>query len=230
MNRQQTLQAPPCLEHLGWRYFAQGSYNFAYISQCGQYVLKIPKNNQQYSEDPRRSLEVFCEIHPEWADETKMFHYHQFTGWIMPYFQGRNAHDSEISKKLIDIYQRTSRIILDASSNQNFICTPYDEVICIDVGFAFRIQSSLRYNASDTSLIQWSHFKNRYNYDFFVHEQNKLHFPQTMRPSKHFFFYKPICPILLPVILSLTSHMLRNISLTAMTRVINYPIKNLRKY
>lgn len=172
------VHAHPQLNHLGWNYFSEGSYNFVYLSACKQLILKVPKEHHRYTEQPQRAIKVFSEIHPEWAHQTKMFQYMHLQGWIMPYFIGRPANDAEVAKQLIHIYQRTGRIVLDAPSKQNFICTPFDEIICIDVGFAFRIQSNLVHSVSHTSLVQWSSFKNDFNH-FFLRPYNMTNFQQT---------------------------------------------------
>lgn len=139
-------------------------------------------------------MQIFREIHPEWAHETQLFEYQHLKGWIMPYFIGRTATDAEISQKIIDIYQRTGRIILDAPVKQNFICTPYDEVICIDVGFAFQIYSNPRREPSFTSLNQWQNFKHQFNYDFFHRSQKNPFFSQTVHTIKSLIFLQKHLP------------------------------------
>ena len=56
-------------------------------------------------------------------------------GWVCPFVAGEPATSIEIHLALIDIYNASGRIVLDALSPNNFLKIA-KEVICIDVGFA----------------------------------------------------------------------------------------------
>jgi hypothetical protein len=151
----------------GWQFLGEGAFNTAYQSMCGQFVLKIPRPKGKDTEDPERSVQIFCEIHPEYAQHTQLIKIGPYTGWQMPYFKGREANDHEITKKLIDIYVKTGRIVMDAPSKDNFICTDAGEVICVDVSFAFRLHTNLWRRASFSSLELWKNYEHQYKNHFF---------------------------------------------------------------
>jgi hypothetical protein len=178
----------PELFSLGWHYLAEGSFNYAYRSQCKNFVLKVPKIKYPVTEDAERSLRIFQEIHPEYQEQTQLFSHNSHKGWILPYIYGREANDKEISKKLVEIFQKTDRVVIDAPVRNNFICTYDGKVVCIDVGFAFRFYPTLRHTPSQTSLEQWALLKDEYNHSFFQRYHFTSNFPQTLATIKSLIF------------------------------------------
>lgn len=157
----------PEVLQLGWKFLDEGAFNTVYRSPCGHYVLKIPKYKGKYTEDPHRCVKIFCEIHPEYAYLTTVVEIGPYIGWQMPFFKGREATDKEIVRKLIDIYAATGRIVMDAPAKSNFICTYDDKVICIDVGFAFRLHQHLQRKPSVASLALMKNYEHQYQHHFF---------------------------------------------------------------
>ena len=135
-----------------------------------------------------RSLRIFTEIYPEYDEKVQLFNHESYQGWVMPYIQGREANDQEIAKALVDIFQRTGRIVLDAPAKNNFISTFDGKIICIDVGFAFRLKPTLKHSASQTSLNEWSLFKSEYQNHFFQRPYLKAYYPQTIAIIKALLF------------------------------------------
>lgn len=70
-------------------------------------------------------------------------------GWIAPYLGSTPASDEQIAEKLIEIYQRTRNILLDACGSMNFLVYEH-ETICVDVDQSMRRGSI----ASDNYLNQ----------------------------------------------------------------------------
>lgn len=167
-SKYHSIQNPhPEVQQLGWEFLDEGAFNTAYKSPNGQLVLKIPKYKGNDTEDPHRSVKVFCEIYPEYAYLTHVLEIGPYIGWQMPFFKGREATDREIVRKLIDIYAITGRIVMDAPAKSNFICTDDNKVICIDVGFAFRLHHHLQRKPSVGSLTLMKNYEYQYQYHFF---------------------------------------------------------------
>jgi hypothetical protein len=76
-------------------------------------------------------------------------------GWIAPYIRGTQPTDNEIIKKLFEIYQKTGRIVVDGFVKANFIKMLSGEVVCIDVGFALKLENRMDRQQSRESLDFW---------------------------------------------------------------------------
>lgn len=74
------------------------------------------------------------------------------TVWACPFVTGRQASDKEMSRALIDVFNSTGRIVLDAMSPKNFVTTAEGKVICIDIGMALNMERRLERKPSMVSL------------------------------------------------------------------------------
>lgn len=90
-----------------------------------------------------RSIKIWNEINP-----TKPAREFYLTidgsprrGWLCPYVEGKQASDTAISHTLIDIYQRTGRIVIDAIGANNIITQNDGESVCIDIGMAMKLDN-----------------------------------------------------------------------------------------
>ena len=61
-------------------------------------------------------------------------------GWVCPYVEGVQASDKEIQGAVLDIFNRTGRIITDATGKKNFLRTPDGTIVCIDIGMALEME------------------------------------------------------------------------------------------
>lgn len=124
-----------------------GSYNFAYTNQEYTEVLKVkigwkgPKGDLDTVE---RSIRIFKEINPDLEDGVKEFFDNEgrAIGWICPFINGDAPSRLEIRAALIDIFNRTGRVILDAHVKGNFIKNTEGKTVCVDVGMAMEIEKS----------------------------------------------------------------------------------------
>lgn len=120
-------------------------------------------------------------------------------GWICPYVKGVQASDLEISSALIDIFNQTGRIVIDAISPKNFIKTYSGLVVCIDIGMALQLEkresSSIRKThirqPSLTSLQTWHGLKEKYTHYF---EKASTSYPKTVNTIKALLFIKSYHP------------------------------------
>lgn len=182
-----------------WEYLGSGQFNNAYVNRDKGLVFKIPKYSDM-TDAPGRAARVWNEINPSRPAHTGQLDPHG-QGWFCPYIEGRQATDHEVSQYLIETYNRTGRIIIDAVNPDNLIYTADNEVVCIDVGLAIQFQTqtnkqlegiSLARQASEVSLLTWEkhHAKCLPLFDYYastrnqtVHVLKALLFIQAKRPD-----------------------------------------------
>jgi hypothetical protein len=171
----------------GWQFLGEGTYNKVYLSDEGKEVLKIQKNNIQ-TDAPERSVRLWNAINPELLFPARLLDTSQGTGWVCPFIKGEQASDSDMTEALIDIYNKTGRIVVDATAPKNFIKTPDGQVVCIDVGMAMQLErreekefSQLVRRHSVISLDRWSFLKS--DYDPFFKECSEG-YPETVKLVK----------------------------------------------
>ncbi|WP_133129528.1 hypothetical protein [Legionella yabuuchiae] len=125
----------------GWQYLGRGTYNIAYVSDDGRSVLKIQRNRSE-TDTPERSVRLWNAINPNLPPPARTVSTKDGFGWVCPYVRGVQASDSEMSGALIDIYNRTGRIVVDATAPKNFVKTPPpdSQVLCVDVGMALQME------------------------------------------------------------------------------------------
>ena len=165
---------------MDWNFLGKGNYNVAFFNRERTTVLKIQHtlDDQDSKIDaPSRSIRLWNEINSQLTPQAKIYKHHfkdQWfqgakievdIGWTCPFISGREATLNEIKDALVEIYNRTGRVVLDAIVPGNFKRTAQGKVICIDIGMSFRIQkfedSDLR--KSLVSQSSWSDFaKNEY--------------------------------------------------------------------
>jgi hypothetical protein len=154
-----------------WTQLGVGAYNVAYLSPDRTQVFKAQKLNGDSTDrydHPERAVRLWNAINPglkpaafvtaiaisEDAGEAPK------SGWVCPYVDGEQASDDEIHHGLIDIFNSSGRVIVDAPAPKNFIKSK-DQVVCVDIGLALQLDkleecptAPLR-RASVTSLTAW---------------------------------------------------------------------------
>ena len=133
-------------ENIQWTELAEGSYNKVYLSADKKHVLKIQKSNLNerdiIPDQPDRSVLLWNEINPDFPAETAQTKMGK--GWGCPYIVGVSPSDVTITKTIIDIFNRTGRIVLDAPVAKNFKRMRDGRVICIDIGLALKMEQRER--------------------------------------------------------------------------------------
>ena len=154
-----------------WKFIAKGGYNTAYLSDktytieghTSLWVLKQPIKNEQSTgfkvseslSHPDRAIRKWRLINPNYPA------WRVSNGWIAPYIEHTNkktkpACDKQIADKLIEIYQATGNVVVDACGLNNFLVAG-DEVVCIDVDLALQYDSDASENAF-SCLVSQPHF------------------------------------------------------------------------
>lgn len=204
-----------------WGFLGEGTYNKVYVNKGRTCVLKLQKtfDTSLYDTDnPERSVRLWNEINSHInlpallyraTDLDKQGKTVELHGWIAPFITGRQSTDGEISRELINIFNRTGRIIVDAPSPQNFITTRDRDVVCVDIGLALQMerreedelgQITRPRKKSQESLNAWYDL----NYDFSGSPESyfdsvKKTYPNTVQTIKALLFIKEHRPDIINV-------------------------------
>lgn len=190
-----------------WSLLAIGGYNFAFVNRNKTEVLKVPTylmddfaerdKAQEPTEVPARAARVWNEINEDLAFRAR----ESFPGWVAPYINGTQSSIAQISEALIEIYNKTGRVVLDPAITGNFFTTPEGNVYCVDIGFAVRFQrqaqievGGLKRSSSHASLEVLDN--NDDDTDFLRRcvNQFEYEFPELTRLIKALCFLSIHCP------------------------------------
>jgi len=174
-----------------WQYLGQGKYNRVYVDRKKGLVLKRAINSNLSYDQPERSVRLWNIINPNLEPAASLHR----DGWTCPYIEGRQATDHETHLHLIETYQNTGRIVLDACSPENMIYSLlYKRVFCIDIGLAVMIESLTpehRRRYSEVSNAIWGSLSGKF-VRYFEREQKK--FPLTVTTIKALFVLSQYLP------------------------------------
>lgn len=193
-----------------WTAKYEGSFNNVYrngIDGNGKLIFKLIKEKKtplktkpvDIMDNYARSVRIWNEINPHLPPariEVAIIDGIQVTGWVSPFIEGTKPSEAEICAKLIDIFNKTGRIIVDATAKNNFIKTPSGEIECIDIGMAVQLEEQdeasligLRRRSSFSSLETWDQMAGVYT-DWFVNEEYHATVPQIIQTVKALLFIK----------------------------------------
>lgn len=194
-----------------WTLVNNGRFNWIYRNGDkgdGDLILKIAIENKSPLEataidvmdNYARSVRLWSEINPNLEPppriETVILNDIKMTGWVCPFIEGTKPSDSDIRDALIDIFNRTGRIIVDAAAKNNFIKTSEGKVVCIDIGMAVQLEEreeicivGTRHRSSFSSLDTWRDMSHSYT-NWFEDEPYHQHIPETIQTVKALLFIK----------------------------------------
>ena len=181
-----------------WMRLGAGTYNNAYRDLEWSKVLKVQKTFDEYlppTDLPIRSVRLWNEINYGLLPEAYITDSEYGLGWVCPYIEGEEASDDEIQMALIDIYNRTGRIVVDATAHRNFIKASNGQIVCVDIGFALQMEKreadflsrTTNRRKSEVSLQAWNDTQLGFR-DFFTQSYNK--FPNSITTIKALLFIK----------------------------------------
>lgn len=125
---------------MDWEYWKKGGYNRVF--RKGNRILKIPKEAHTITDNPIRSVRLWNSINSDIVPPAELYYKDSvLKGWTCPFIEGVQSTDEEISNKLIDIYLRTGRVVIDAASKENFLTQKDGKVVLVDVGLALEIEN-----------------------------------------------------------------------------------------
>lgn len=119
-----------------WIFLGEGSFNKVYKSKDGKEILKIQKDLSDSTDTPERSVRLWNAINSHLSPPARL----EGLGWVCPFIEGVQASDKEMADALIDIFNKTGRVVVDATARKNFIRTPAGETVCIDIGMALQFE------------------------------------------------------------------------------------------
>ncbi len=215
-----------------WHRLGKGSYNSTYTDSADEasrrFVLKIQKpetGSVQKADSPERAVRLWnlinSDIYPpatlEVVDASEFASHHDdhalqrhTHAWRCPYIKGKTASDREIATAVVDIFNRTGRIIPDASSPGNILRMSNGKLVCVDIGLALELDKrqeetsagagagagagdsvgagpKLRRQKSDVSIESWDHLRQPFNSYF---EKTKKSMPHTVATLQALLFIK----------------------------------------
>ncbi|KTC71686.1 hypothetical protein Lbir_1541 [Legionella birminghamensis] len=124
---------------MGWKKLGEGAFNTVYVNDDKTTVLKIAKDCSA-TDKPERSVRIWNEINAHIKPSATVVDSPLGKGWCCPYIEGKQASDKEISQSVIDIFNRTGRIVIDAVTQKNILKTKDGELVCIDIGLAVQLE------------------------------------------------------------------------------------------
>lgn len=137
-----------------WKFFARGGHNNVYINPKRTLIFKIPRSDWETSA-PERLFKIwsivnsdidpsayihtqsqydFSDSDPDGPDERR--------GVVVPFIKGSQASDKEISELLVEIYQKSGRIVMDALQPGNFRKMENGKICCLDFDLALQLETS----------------------------------------------------------------------------------------
>lgn len=150
-----------------WIFLGEGNYNQAYKSRDSREVLKIQKRAVDATDTPERSVRLWNVINSHVPPPARLLNDRELgSGWVCPFIEGVQASDKEMANALLDIFNKTGRIVVDATAQKNFVRTPTGQVLCVDVGMALQFEQrenrSLVRRKSVVSLDTWRNLSAAY--------------------------------------------------------------------
>ncbi|OGT47671.1 MAG: hypothetical protein A3F17_01880 [Gammaproteobacteria bacterium RIFCSPHIGHO2_12_FULL_41_15] len=178
-----------------WTPLGFGRFNNVYVNQDKTLVLKIQikaGNETDAYDVPSRSVALWNKINADITPPARVVMSEMGEGWVCPYIEGEQSTDLEIQEAIIDIYNRTGRIVVDAPSPKNFVTrvnpeTGERKAVCIDIGMALKLEQREEeaLNQSFTSLAAWK--LHRRGYIGFL-ARSTIGYPETSATIKALLF------------------------------------------
>ncbi len=152
------------IEGLSYQFFSNGNHNVAYQSVDKRWVFKsLIDPVLDTTDSPERSVRLWNLINPRFPARV-VYAGEKAIGWVAPFILGTKPANSEIVKKLFEIYEKTGRIVVDAFVTANFIKMADESVVCIDLDVALQLEKRLRRQSSQESLDFWYNNENFQTY------------------------------------------------------------------
>lgn len=180
-----------------WKLLVNGAHNTVYINAAEDTVLKVKVFTEDMEDDPVRSVRLWNLINSHISPPAEVYKNGNLEGWTSPYIKGKQAPDQEIAIALLDIFNKTGRIVVDATNLNNFLKTEDNKVVCVDIGFAFQLEKEDNplfpesRRKSLQSLDAWERFESLY-IDFLY--TDSFTNPITVNMVRALLFIKTYCP------------------------------------
>ena len=147
-----------------------------------------PEDDYLEDNSPERWVRLWNELNPHIKPPACITCIGAEVRWVPPVVTGRPSTDEEISKAVIDIFNKTGRIVVDAYEPKYFVTTPENAVVCVAINRVLEmdLRAESDSDISDgESPIYWDSDKTSYDLKF---QQNKDKFPKTVETIKALLF------------------------------------------
>ncbi len=195
-----------------WEYLAAGSSHAVFCDKEKKLVFKVLIEDVERLpyEGAERSVRIWNEInqnieppareaHDEMLPEEYAIH-NPASGWIIPYIEGRQATDEEIKALVLDVYNTTGRILIDATTMGNCLTLANHRCVCVDIDLALKLDkkeadvlSNPLPRTSFSSLETWNSFQQKIPEYYGLVEKERL-FPSACKLIKALIFIKSTRP------------------------------------
>lgn len=195
-----------------WEYLTVGSSHAVFCDKEKKLVFKvlIDNNERLPYEGAERSVRIWNEINqnidPPAREATNQSLPEEYAlhnpadGWIIPYIEGRQATDEEIKALVLDVYNTTGRILVDATTMGNCLTLANHRCVCVDIDLALKLDkqedevlSNPLPKTSFSSLETWNSFQQKIPEYHGLAEKERL-FPSACKLIKALIFIKSIRP------------------------------------
>lgn len=146
-----------------WTFLAGGQYNYVFVNPDRTRVLKVQQPDTGLNEidllldTAERSVRLWNEINFGVAGKAMLVGHtglhspkgttiNEGVGWSSPFMSGRHSNQAEICDALVNIFNRSGRVVLDAMVRGNFITVDSPsgpQVVCVDIGMSLRLQEGM---------------------------------------------------------------------------------------
>ncbi|MDF1655606.1 MAG: hypothetical protein P1U34_10895 [Coxiellaceae bacterium] len=173
-----------------WHLLGSGSFNTVYINEDRTEVFKL-RHALFDSDLPDRSVRLWNLINDHILPPAELRTIPGLgDGWVCPFIEGVAPTDQEIQHAVVDIFNKTGRVVVDATVEGNFIKTPSGQVVCVDIGCALQIESEekdlhlggLKREPSSESLHTWDRLSSDDGYCLL--EEDEEEFPKAISTIK----------------------------------------------
>ncbi|MCX7120445.1 MAG: hypothetical protein NTZ67_01505 [Gammaproteobacteria bacterium] len=151
-----TIDRKIVVDGVDYEFLGSGRFNVVYVNKKNKEVLKKPISARELTDLPERAVRLWNLINPDYqARLTK-----DGQSWIVSLIEGVLPTDDEIAQSIVDIFNQTGRIVIDADVSGNFIKTKIkttegktvEKTMCVDIGSALQLLPRI----SDISIAFWS--------------------------------------------------------------------------
>ncbi len=192
------------MERSLWKKLGAGNFNDAYVDHEADRVLKIQKkelcDSDLLLDIPERSVRLWNEINSDLTPKAELIETSEVDAsgatkkvlaWTAPFIRGRDSNMNEVAKAVVDIFNRTGRVVLDACVHSNFktVTLPdgTEKTICIDIGMSLKLQRDELTNESFTSLNAWNAAAKDSYIPWFKNLEKSLYYRDIIQLTKTLF-------------------------------------------
>ena len=137
-----------------WIEISEGKHQTARLNLSHTRLFRYPKKPDDSTNQPHRLARIWNEMHPDSSFEAFVHNDVELAlGWVSPFIPGRESTDKEISDEVLNIYQSSGRIVVNAPALNAFTTGLNGKTKCVDVSMALKLGNHLFRSASYESLI-----------------------------------------------------------------------------